>query len=274
MNTMNPINPINPANKILSFDMDNTLVDDRVSQIPSSALEAIDQVRGRATIILSTGRDLTLEATRSHLRLLRPDGAVHAGGAMVDLNGQRLFRHLFDPALVKRIVDFGLAHNLCICGLVDDIQYTTRRDKLEPIKDVLTGEKEIIWGDARLLPGRPVMSLGLCGEEWEADILRREFPQLRIPTVIPGIWCDITEPQVTKLHGMEILLRELGADMEDVIAFGDSMNDYELLEAAGYAIAMGNADERLKKIADHVTSDIDRDGISNAIHYLIEKGIL
>ncbi|MGX8714403.1 MAG: Cof-type HAD-IIB family hydrolase [Lachnospiraceae bacterium] len=260
--------------KILSFDMDNTLVDDRVSKIPASALEAIDRIRDRALIILSTGRDLTLEATRAHLSLLKPDGAVHAGGAMVDLQGRRICRHLFDPALVERIVSFGLARDLCICGLVDDIQYTTRRDKLEPIKDVLTGEKEVVWGDARLLPQRPVMSLGLCGEEWEADLLRQEFPDLRIPTVIPGIWCDITEPQVSKLHGMQILLKELGAGMQDVVAFGDSMNDYELLEAAGFGVAMGNSDERLKKIADHVTTDIDRDGISNAIRYLLDRGIL
>ena len=59
-----------------------------------------------------------------------------------------------------------------------------------------------------------------------------------------------------------------GTTMEEAYAFGDSMNDYEILQAVGTGIAMGNADPRLKKVADYVTSDIGEDGIYRACVHL------
>lgn len=58
---------------------------------------------------------------------------------------------------------------------------------------------------------------------------------------------------------------------EDVVAFGDSMNDMEMIEYAGLGIAMGNAIEPLKRVADFVTDPIDQDGVW---HGLIHAGIL
>ena len=51
------------------------------------------------------------------------------------------------------------------------------------------------------------------------------------------------------------------------MAFGDSMNDYEIIREAGLGIAMGNACEELKNAADYVTDDIDRDGLWNACRH-------
>ena len=52
------------------------------------------------------------------------------------------------------------------------------------------------------------------------------------------------------------------------LAFGDSMNDYEIIQAVGTGIAMGNADQRLKAVADYVTADIGDDGIYKACVHL------
>ena len=56
--------------------------------------------------------------------------------------------------------------------------------------------------------------------------------------------------------------------MKDTYAFGDSMNDYEILKAAGTGIAMGNAVEELKAAADYVTDDIGDAGVYKAcVHF-------
>lgn len=55
--------------------------------------------------------------------------------------------------------------------------------------------------------------------------------------------------------------------MERTVAFGDSMNDYEVVQEAGIGIAMGNAVEELKMVADYVTDDIDRDGVWKACRH-------
>ena len=50
-------------------------------------------------------------------------------------------------------------------------------------------------------------------------------------------------------------------------AFGDAENDIDMLEYCGIGVAMGNAQEKVKEIADYVTTDVDRDGIKNALRY-------
>ena len=51
---------------------------------------------------------------------------------------------------------------------------------------------------------------------------------------------------------------------EEIIAFGDSDNDMDMLEFAEIGVAMGNAEVEVKAVADYVTTDIDEDGIWNA----------
>ena len=69
----------------------------------------------------------------------------------------------------------------------------------------------------------------------------------------------------SKATGMQFLMDYFGCGVEDVIAFGDSNNDIEMLKKAGTGIAMGNATDELKSIASFVTDDINHDGIRNAL---------
>ena len=66
----------------------------------------------------------------------------------------------------------------------------------------------------------------------------------------------------------EKLLEFLEVDKADTIAFGDGYNDMEMLEFAGKGVAMGNAVEELKKIADYVTDSVEQDGIYRAMRCL------
>lgn len=79
---------------------------------------------------------------------------------------------------------------------------------------------------------------------------------------------EISLQGVHKAHGMELLLQYLHMNREDTIALGDSMNDYEMLQFAGTGVAMGNAQEELKQVADLVTSDIHEDGLYRAFEKL------
>lgn len=54
-------------------------------------------------------------------------------------------------------------------------------------------------------------------------------------------------------------------DINEAMAFGDGGNDVEMLEAVKYGIAMGNANDNLKQIADFITLDVDNDGIVYAL---------
>ena len=75
---------------------------------------------------------------------------------------------------------------------------------------------------------------------------------------------DIISKDGGKDHGIRKILEVHGFTREESIAFGDSDNDLEMLEFAGIGVAMGNAAESVKEVADYVTSHIDEDGIWNA----------
>ena len=63
---------------------------------------------------------------------------------------------------------------------------------------------------------------------------------------------------------IERLCRYLDFPVQDTIAFGDSMNDLEMIQAAGLGICMANGSEELKKIADEVCPAVDEDGLYKA----------
>ena len=70
------------------------------------------------------------------------------------------------------------------------------------------------------------------------------------------------------MAGIQRYLDVLGIQPEEIIAFGDAENDLEMIRFAGIGVAMGNAEEPVKAIADFVTADIDDDGIEKALkHY-------
>ena len=83
---------------------------------------------------------------------------------------------------------------------------------------------------------------------------------------------EISPLGVTKGFGLKKLCEYLNMGIEQSIAVGDADNDLDILKTAGLAIAMGNANENVQKIADIKVADNDHDGVAEAIYkYLIEK---
>ena len=69
----------------------------------------------------------------------------------------------------------------------------------------------------------------------------------------------------TKGKALEKLAYHLGFSLAEVVAVGDGSNDISLLSTAGLGIAMGNAHEEVKKVADHITLNVEEHGLAAAI---------
>jgi hydroxymethylpyrimidine pyrophosphatase-like HAD family hydrolase len=83
---------------------------------------------------------------------------------------------------------------------------------------------------------------------------------------------NITHVNATKLHGINYILEATGIKKDEVIAAGDGYNDFPLLMAAGLKVAMGNAVDELKEIADHIAPSVDEDGIVDVINkFILQK---
>ena len=70
---------------------------------------------------------------------------------------------------------------------------------------------------------------------------------------------------ITKASGLIELCKFLNVDISETVAVGDGFNDKEILQAAGFAVAMGNARDKIKQLADFVTFDNDNDGVAAVI---------
>ncbi|NRG48280.1 HAD hydrolase family protein, partial [Bacillus sp. CRN 9] len=69
-------------------------------------------------------------------------------------------------------------------------------------------------------------------------------------------------------EGIKEMIKRLQLDLEDVYAFGDGLNDIEMLEASGTGVAMGNAFDVVKEAADIVTDHVNEDGIWKGLKQL------
>ncbi len=83
-------------------------------------------------------------------------------------------------------------------------------------------------------------------------------------------YAELVPKGCSKSNGIEKILAALNLPREQSIAFGDSMNDYDMLQYVGVGIAMGNADVRVKAIADRVTLPYDQGGIAKVLHEYLE----
>ncbi|MBK8047769.1 MAG: HAD family hydrolase [Anaerolineales bacterium] len=114
----------------------------------------------------------------------------------------------------------------------------------------------------------PIKSITLndpeAGNDLLPEILRRFTPALSITRTHPWL-IEATGPGVDKGSGLRKLCEILGISPERVLAIGDSDNDIPLLQAAGFAVAMGNATPGVKAVADWIAPTIDEDGAAVAM---------
>jgi Cof subfamily protein (haloacid dehalogenase superfamily) len=82
---------------------------------------------------------------------------------------------------------------------------------------------------------------------------------------------ELASPDVTKASGLDFLAPRIGFSRERTVAFGDGENDVELLEWAGYAVAVANAHERVLAAADLVCPSVDEEGVAQVVEAFLDS---
>ncbi|MEH7272716.1 Cof-type HAD-IIB family hydrolase, partial [Neobacillus vireti] len=109
-------------------------------------------------------------------------------------------------------------------------------------------------------------SLLFCSQDEEKQYFEK-FPEFDFIRWHPYS-VDVLPKGGSKAEGIKQMIDRLGFDLKDVYAFGDGMNDLEMLKAVGTGVAMGNAVSEAKALADLVTSDVSQNGIWNGLKEL------
>ncbi len=253
---------------IVSFDVDMTLLDHKDWTIPDSAMEAIEQLRRNYTIVLATGRDMDSIFSTAIRDRVKPDAIIHLNGTKVTVGDEIIYEHTFDKSLLKQILKYTEKTPYSVGTTVEDYDYYINPEGVKAHDICLWGQSSRKFNDPYKLLDLNVRTMAYMGDETGAKAMEEEFPEIHVHMFADKKGADVVERKASKAVGLLRLCDYYKIPLSETIAFGDSMNDYDIIKAAGKGIAMGNAMEELKKAADYVTDPIDQDGIRNAcLHF-------
>ncbi|WP_190973012.1 HAD family hydrolase [Bifidobacterium rousetti] len=274
---------------IVFLDIDGTLFG-RDHVIAPSTLDAIHTAqRNGHLVFIDTGR------SRPEIddEVLAPgfDGIVGAIGAYVEIDGKVLLDRFIDPAVVTHAshvfdeigVNYmwqssrGLWASAGYMAHVDWVRRTMHPGYGGDWWRVLEDAKAEAWLDkvplGELVPGSKCTFFAPSSSRLTLDDIREAVgPSLKIVSGSMGLEAPTNgegmTPGVNKGTGLRYVADLYGVDIADTVAIGDSENDTEMIETAGVGVAMGNATDGIKSVADWVTTAVDDDGIAHAFEHL------
>lgn len=255
--------------RALFFDIDGTLVSFNTHQIPQSAIEALSIVKSEGIkIFIATGRPRSIINNIHSIEHLI-DGYVTSNGAHCYVDDKTIYKCPISPDNVRILLSDAVQRDYsCIVVGEKDITAYNYKDNIDRIFRHHLNVDTIDYNipiDV-LLTQNILQITPFITSEQESDLMPR------LHDCISSRWhpefADITHVDADKGKGIEAVCQYLHIDIEECVAFGDGGNDISMIRRAGIGIAMGNAGEKLKEVADHITSHIDEDGVRNALQHL------
>ena len=252
---------------VIAVDLDGTLLrsDGTVSPRTLQVLQRCSEASYR--IVIATGRRPASVAT-----VLPPELPAEAwvcyNGCQVQVDGLVIHEELLHPQDSRRIAEWVGARwpQLTIYAEVDGQVFVS--------KDPGMGFPYQVADISQIVSRRVVaMWLGLASVG-DAELLQANLPPgCRVVVTGQGEWAAIMPRSASKAAGLELLLRTWGLSLYNAIAFGDEMNDLELVAESGIGVAMGNAVPEIKQVADRVTLTNDEDGVAVVLEELLRGGL-
>lgn len=261
---------------MICLDVDGTIVnhDGAMSRAVKDTARAI--VEARHEVVISTGR--SLGATLPVIRMLGIESGYAVccnGGVTVRLDlsledGYEVIdRKTFDPAPALRALIKALptakyaleddAGNFLSTSRFQDASFGVVAEPvtLDQMLEATAVRLVVFSTDATAEEfGEAVKTLGLSGVTYSVGWTA---------------WLDIAAEGITKASGLEVLREELGYEISQTIAVGDGRNDIEMLSWAGRGVAMGQAPDEVKAVADEITAGVDDDGLASVLRTILDE---
>ncbi|MBQ6843254.1 MAG: HAD family phosphatase [Agathobacter sp.] len=277
-----------PEIKLIAMDLDGTLFNHN-GEITPKTIEQLNRAAKQGVYtVISTGRPFN-GLPFEQIKDTKIDYALTTNGAAVYRIKDKvcLYENTMDLEMLTPILDYVLSREIHIDLYIDGEGFTPIRcrqnlDRLDvpdslkrymiatrtPVEDLVAYVKDC---------GKKIQKINLNfypqpdGTFAYRDETIQFLKSLSVIEVVCGGFnnFEISKAGVTKSTGLIALTEHLGTTMEKTMAIGDSENDYSMINAAGLGIAMGNASDDIKSIADYITTTNEEDGVGEAIKKFI-----
>lgn len=261
--------------KTVFFDLDGTLLgtrNGRPFQIPESTLQALRKLKQNGhEVVACTGRP---EKFVHHFFPNVFDGFVVSNGARVVVDGETVRDWILPEervrVLTKRFDDYG-----CRYFWVGS-EHAWGRGMEDVSEEILSQMHRAYYFPDFIVPSWELGDVAanamdfIFRSEAEFEAQRGAFTEEgMVLSRHPGsASADLSLAENDKAAGIRCFLTKTGIAKEDTAAFGDGWNDIAMMREVGIGIAMGNADDEVKRAADYVTADIFADGVALGLHHL------
>lgn len=271
------------SKKVVFLDVDGTLVNDN-GVVPESAKIAVRKAKENGHyIFLCTGRSKA--ELYDDIMEIGFDGVIGAAGGYIEVNNEMILHKKVSREDVEHLVryfdenniDFYLESNGGLFAS-KNCKKTLNRLVFEGVDKESEQYKELEKGIGQfieaLIEGENLIrddinKVSFLDSETSIEVIKEEFKDKFnvIHCTVPMFGensGELSVPGVHKALAIEYLLEYLGLSKEVTFAYGDGINDMEMLQYVNCGIAMGNAKEALKEIACDITGTHDEDGIYNS----------
>ena len=267
-------NPI----KLVVVDLDGTLLNEQ-SQLSAGNEAALKKaIEQGVQIVIATGKTRFSANTVIEKLGLTTPGIYLQGLTIYQSDGTISYQKTLEPDVARQVITFAEDRGY------DVIAYSGSRILARSVskkaEELATkyGEPmpEGIGALQNILEDMPVHKLIAmkAGEPRKIKALRWQLEmQLDgkarlVQAMIPDM-VEILPPKASKGIALQTLLKQLGVSADEVLAIGDGENDIEMIQLAGIGVAVGNADAKLKAVADHVVAGNEADGVADALEKFV-----
>lgn len=254
--------------KAIFFDVDGTLVSFNTHEVPASTREALRQLREKGIkVFIATGRPkmLMMEAVGD----LEFDGYITLNGShCFTADHQDIYKNCIPEDDIERLIAYCRHRPDVPFVFVDeagwyithvnaDVENVSRLLEV-PVPPLIRVE------EAR---GKDVLQImGYFGDGEEDGVFTRVLTHC-VPMRWHPLFADIIVRGNSKSVGIDRVLSYYGINLSETMAFGDGGNDIPMLRHVAIGVAMGNASESVRSVANYVTTSVDDDGILNALKH-------
>lgn len=252
--------------KLLLFDLDGTLLQSYKTISQKTMQELLNCRKQGIMIGVSTSR--SEKNSMGFLSELNPDVTISSAGALVKFKDTYIYKAEFSAEQTKDLIK--TARDICgaDCEItIDTVDKHYWNYKIDP------NQQDKSWGETIYTDFAEfeTPALKMCVEifdESAAKKLQEKLPECDCIRFSDGYWYKFTKKTATKENAILHICKACGITTENIIAFGDDYADIGMLKLCETGIAMGNAIDEVKAIADCVIGDNDHDGIAEYLQKL------